>query len=158
MNPTASFIHILDREINCSTRLLKVLRRENAALKNADTDTLETIVTEKETLLVELDSRVSAHNAFLDEQGLPPGLEGTEKLLDYFANDPRAEKKWSELQELAQACRNLNEINGGIVALSQRHVRKALDILSGNNGPAGNTYGRCGETHSMSSSQSIGKA
>ncbi|HIP53507.1 MAG TPA: flagellar protein FlgN [Chromatiales bacterium] len=158
MDTTTSFIHLIDREIACSLQLLEVLQEENAVLKEADTARLEELTVTKQDVLKELDTRVAAHNALLAELGLPPGREGTEKLLDFFVDDPHAEEKWNELQELAQAYRDLNEINGGIVALSQRHVRQALDILSGNGNVAGNTYNKGGETRSLADSQSIGKA
>lgn len=62
-------------------------------------------------------------------------------------NTTETRRVWSNIVDLAKACRTLNEQNGACIALLNRHTQRALQILRGKPSMA-TTYGPDGSTRS----------
>ncbi|MEZ2416835.1 flagella synthesis protein FlgN [Luteibacter sp. RCC_6_2] len=65
------------------------------------------------------------------------------QLGDAAGIDSLLDPRWLHTLERLGECRQLNEVNGRIVAQRMGHVRQALALISGES-PGGSTYGRNG--------------
>lgn len=141
----------------CSQRLLDVLQEEDLALRRADADGIDLVTSAKQALIQEMESHQLAQDRFLATHALPPGPQGMQRYLETLSADAPEQTTWSNLQALAIECRNRNETNGGVLALSRRHVRQALEILKGSP-ETGPIYGRNGEALSAVRTSPLAKA
>ncbi|MCU7907059.1 MAG: flagellar protein FlgN [Candidatus Thiodiazotropha sp. (ex Epidulcina cf. delphinae)] len=153
----ATFSRILDSEIEQTQHLLDLLRKEYELLQSASSQSLQDLIGKKKLQLETVESSVTAHNRFLDQQGFSSDRRGTEAFLQACGNNARPAEKWHRLVSLLEACHKQNEINGGAVQLNQRHVTQALDILRGIS-ERDKTYGPSGESKPTTTSKSLGKA
>lgn len=148
---------ILPAELDCARKLLDTLAVEHAALIRGDADSISAASSLKLQQMKEFQRLLSERNRFLARLGFPPGKEGTEALLESGPTDHATRENWEELQQLALRLRDGNDLNGGIVALEQRHVQQALDILTGRAGET-QTYGPAGGRSAGHQPNSIAKA
>ena len=148
---------LLAKQTTSAQQLLNKLQQEHEVLISADTDMLNQIVTQKQTLIQQLESGMTTINQSLSGIGLDADKAGIHSLLQSLPDNTPLHQQWEKLQQLARECQERNEINGGIVTLKQRHVRQAMDILKG--GPSNeNTYGKAGEVSSSPALNSYTKA
>ncbi len=148
---------LLTTELAEATRLLEILQREVDILGRKEPDPLEAVSKEKLSQMQRLARQLVERDRFLTGIGLPKGKTGTDLLLQGMPREHELVARWSELLRLGDQLKKQNEINGNIVAVSQRHIRQALDILSGKTGTP-QLYGREGETHSAAQRNSLAKA
>lgn len=141
----------------CSQRLLDVLQQEDRALRRTDTDSIDQITAAKQALILEMESHQRAQDRFLAAHNLPPGPLGIQRHLETLPADAPEQSAWKSLKALITQCRNRNEINGGILALSRQHVQQSLDILKGSP-ETGPIYGRNGEALSATRTSPLAKA
>lgn len=156
-NIRSAFAAILNNEIGQVQSLLELLEREYQLLLSSPSKALETLLADKQRLLTLVEQGVAAHNRFLLQQGYSADRAGTESYLHACGDNRELLAQWNRYLELVEACRSQNEINGGAVALNQRQVSLALNILLGI-GDGNKTYGRSGQSRSTSTPNSLGKA
>lgn len=148
---------MLPAELECARKLLDTLAAEHAALIRGDADSISAASSLKLRQMKEFQCLLSERNRYLARIGFPPGKEGTEALLESGPVDRPTRENWEELQKMALRLRDGNDLNGGIVALEQRHVQQALDILTGRVGE-NQTYGPAGGRSSGHQPNSLAKA
>jgi flagella synthesis protein FlgN len=148
---------LLAAELSETTRLCEILQREFDILGGDDPERIGAVSKEKLAQMQRLAECLTQRDRFLTELGLPKGKEGTDRLLRGLPQESELAARWAELQELGGQMKKQNEVNGNIVAVSQRQVRQALDILSGKT-DSPQTYGREGETRSTAQQNSLAKA
>lgn len=153
----ALFLRILKQENEQAESLLDLLEQEFELLKSAPGKSLETLLAQKKQQLKTVEQSVLAHHQFLQQQGLSADRRGTESYLEACRDYPSLATTWQRHLELLRACRKQNEINGGAVALNQRQVNQALNLLLGL-GESNKTYGRSGESRPARPSKTLGKA
>jgi flagellar biosynthesis protein FlgN len=153
----SAFAAILNNEVGQAQILLDLLEREYALLCASPSKALDALLAEKQRLLVLVEQGVAAHNRFLQQQGYSADRRGTEAYLHTCDDKRELLAQWNRHLELVEACRKQNEINGGAVALNQRQVSLALNILLGV-GEANKTYGRSGQSRPTNIPNSLGKA
>ena len=146
----------LTAEIGCARELLQTLQQEYRALTRGDIDGIESASRSKQEQMQRLQQQMQHRDHLLRQQGLPPGPAGMEQWLERL-DDADATTLWHELQQLAERLQEQNEINGGLVALSQRQVRQALELLGGRSGGS-DTYGPAGGHHPGHRSQTLARA
>jgi flagella synthesis protein FlgN len=147
---------ILSAELECAHVLAAILQREHSALKARDPDRVLEISREKQQAVEQMQLSGRQREQLFASLRVAPGTEGTEAL--FQANpDAACTDLWRQLGELAGQLREQNEINGGILALSQRHNQQALDILCGRT-ESRNTYGAKGQHHQTQSGHTLTKA
>jgi flagellar biosynthesis/type III secretory pathway chaperone len=156
-NTASHLLQILNQENEQAQKLLALLEHEYQLLKSNPGRELEEVLAQKKQLLKSVEQSVSAHHRFLQQQGLSRDRQGTERYLEQHRHDPSLTAAWERYLELLQACHKQNEINGGAVALNQRQVNQALNLLLGM-GDGNKTYGRSGETRPNRPSSTLGKA
>lgn len=152
-----SLLKHLAAEISHSKKLLVILEQENTALQTPNSNQLTTLADDKQQLLKQLEIELTAQDQLLTSKGLQAGKVGIEKIIQHIGDNSSVAHQWKELQTLTHACKDLNEVNGGIVAATRRHIEQSLDILRGSTG-TDRLYGAQGKTRSAGQSNVIGKA
>jgi flagella synthesis protein FlgN len=148
---------LLAAELSETSRLQEILLREFNILGGNDPEQIGAISKEKLAQMQRMAQQLTARDDFLRELGLPKGKEGTDLLLQGLPRESELLERWAELLDIGKQLKQQNEINGNIVAVSQRQARQALDIISGKTGTP-QTYGRGGETRSTTQQNSLAKA
>jgi len=150
-------LRILDHESAQAQALLDLLEEEYRLLSRAPGDSLEALLNRKKQQLKQVEQSASAHHQFLRAQGLSADRRGTEAYLEACGDSPSLQAGWQRYLALIQQCQKQNEINGGAVAVNQRQVNQALNLLLGL-GDGNKTYGRSGESQPARPSKTLGKA
>lgn len=153
----SALCQMLPAELECARKLLDTLAAEHAALIRGDADSISAVSSLKLQQMQEFQCLLSERNRYLSRLGFQPGKEGTEALLECGPVDRHTRENWEELQKMALQLRDGNDLNGGIIALEQRHVQQALDILTGRVGE-NQTYGPAGGLSNGHQSNSLAKA
>ena len=115
---------ITDQHIAQAEQLLAILKREHEALVHGDLPAIEGLVHEKQCAVLEMDALARC---------LSPAAA---------AADTHPERT-QRFTTIAGECRHQNEINGGMVAASLRHVQQVLSLLQGRT-PGDELYSRAG--------------
>ena len=148
---------LLLKQTSLAQNLLDKLTDEHKVLSSNDTDSLDHIVEEKQALMQQLETGMTTINHALSEQGFSADISGLDSLLQQLPENTPLHRQWHKLQKLAKQCQEKNMVNGGIVSLKQRHIRQALDILTGNQSSK-NTYDKQGEVDTHSTKSAYTKA
>lgn len=122
-----------ERVIADAMRLLAVLQHEHTLLSGRDASAIERTAEEKQHFLAQLDASGQAHSAALRAAGY---AEHTQSMQDWLRQldqhtGSQLTPLWQRLESLLTACRQQNQINGGIIEISRRHTQRALGILHG---------------------------
>lgn len=153
----ALFLGILQREVEQAGILHELLQQEFELLKSNPGQELQSLLAQKSAQLKQVEQSVSAHHRFLQAQGLSSDRQGTEEYIGHCPDNSVLAAAWQQHQALLQACSKQNEINGGAVALNQRQINQALNLLLGMS-ESQKTYGRSGEPRPARPSKTLGKA
>ncbi len=146
MNAMQQLSSILQSELNHSSQLAQLLQQEREALKAADLDKIHLLTQQKHPHVVQLEQLGRQRDQLLKAAGFPGGKSGLEA---FIANHPSQEAEpvlqlLASLREAAKACRDHNQINGGIVNVNRQYLVRALSILRGRD-PETGAYGPGGE-------------
>jgi len=147
----------LEAELECAQALLVTLEHEYDVLTGSDSEEIEQATARKQQQMIEMTALLAHRDHFLKQQGLAPGKAGTEELIGRASENSVVVGNWQTLQKVASKLRRRNETNGGIIAMGQRHVQQALNIVTGHTGES-NTYGREGNQQARRSPQTLAKA
>lgn len=147
---------LISAELACARTLADILRREQAALKSADPDRVLEISREKQQAVEQMQRCSRQREQQLASYGITGDAAAIDRVLQACSDSVCADL-WRQLGEKAGDLREKNEINGGILALSQRHNKQALDLLSGRT-RSRNTYGAGGQHQADQTGHSLAKA
>jgi flagellar biosynthesis/type III secretory pathway chaperone len=159
--PSQSSDAMFERELELEerelARLLELLSDEQRVLTMHDDDQLLAIAAEKSKHLSALERLGRRRSEFLARQGLRADADG---MLDWLAAHPErglAARAWRHLQENTRLARQVNEINGALIADRQQryHRRIALFNAIASNDP---TYSPDGFTRPTAPQRSLGEA
>lgn len=106
------------------------LNAEQEALKAGNVDELATVNARKSGLADQLNSLEDERNAFLTLAGLTGDRRG---MLDWLARnrqDRAAAQAWARLTKLAAEARNLNNLNGQLIAIRLQATNQALAAIT----------------------------
>jgi flagellar biosynthesis/type III secretory pathway chaperone len=106
------------------------LQRERLALTSQNADDLSAAVSDKLEKLKAVEPSIVARDRLQQASGLKAGIDGGARLVDALG-DESLQRDWRELTRLASEIARLNDVNGSIVAQSERTTRSALEILTG---------------------------
>ncbi len=132
-------------ELAMARTMLELLKNEHKILATGDPETIKSASNQKLEHMRLMEQNISGRNRFLRELGLSTDEHGIEQAVAATTHDRQLHSNWSELKTTAKQLKRQNEINGGIIAIGQRRVKQALDILSGKENLTG-TYSQHGET------------
>lgn len=137
---------ILKAEKETTDKLLQLLKVERDSLTTTDVDKMAAIAQQKQPLIVNLEQLGRQRENILQTSGFPTGKMGLEAFIE---NQPAKQasllnKVVSALRKSAKACRENNQINGGIVNVNRQYLQKAMAIIRGKD-TSTNAYGPGGE-------------
>lgn len=133
-----------------------LLRREQALLGENAVDSLQALVAEKSAAAEELLNLSEARERLLPGLGLSAGRAGMEAWLATPAGTA-GQPLWKQLLALAAEARELNQINGQLIALHMQNNQQALAVLMAAANQA-MTYGPDGQQRGSGSGRSLGSA
>lgn len=124
---------ILKAEQSTASQLLVILKYERGALTKSDVDAMTELTTKKQPLVVTLEQLGRQREALLQAEGFSAGKEG---LSAFIANQTEQHSRIlnnmvDELKITAKACREHNQVNGGIVNVNRQYLQQAMNILRG---------------------------
>ncbi len=147
---------LISAELDGAQMMTEILQHEHHALKSRDPERVLAISREKQQVVEQMQDATRQREHLLVSLGVPAGTAGTNALLE-AGTETTCARLWSELQRIAVRLSEQNEINGGILALNQRHNKQALDLLCGRTGSR-NTYGAKGQHNQDQPGHSLAKA
>ena len=135
-------------------RLEQALQDERAALIANDDLALDTASRDKDLLVRTLEAQERERLHLARHLGISAGPAPMRAAL---AAAPEARDVWASCLNVLERCQNLNAANGRIVETKLRHVRMALELISGRDlGRA--TYGPSGRSTGTRSGSMIARA
>lgn len=137
---------VLQAEYKTSADLLESLKLERQALIDADIDAVNALSEKKQPLVIKLELLGKQREAILKSVGFNPDKTG---LSAFISNQPDKQsqmltKVLTQLKNMAAACRQQNQLNGGIVNVNRQYVQRAMSIFRGRDTNA-DAYGPGGE-------------
>ncbi len=137
---------VLQAEYKTSADLLESLKLERQALIDADIDKVNEISEKKQPLVMQLELLGKQREVILQSVGFNPDKTG---LSAFISNQPEKQsqmlkKVLTQLKKMAEACRQQNQLNGGIVNVNRQYVQRAMSIFRGRDTNA-DAYGPGGE-------------
>jgi len=147
---------LLAAELEETSQLLEILTEEHQALSSSDPDLITAISAKKFDAMKRIEQCHIKCTQFLTSIGIASNSEGIEAFIQRLPKESLIATQWRELQDLAKKLHRQNEVNGGVIALTQRHITLAIDILSGKTNIT-STYGRSGQANSEATPQHLAK-
>ncbi len=125
---------ILDRSLECTSKLADLLHDERSALESQDTEQLRAITTCKEQCVQRLESLESERLALCATVGYDANAAGMKEMLNWCDGSFTVTPAWEGLLQRARQCDALNQTNGAIDRIRYKHVMSALAVPSGDGG------------------------
>lgn len=137
---------ILQAEQTTASQLLAMLKYERSALTKSDVDAMTDLTAKKQPLVVTLEQLGRQRETLLQAEGFSAGKDG---LAAFIANQTEQHSRILNsmvdgLKITAKACREHNQVNGGIVNVNRQYLQQAMNILRGRD-MAPSAYGPGGE-------------
>ncbi len=125
--------NILQSEQTTALKLLEMLKFERSALTKSDVDEVMDLTAKKQPLVVSLEQLGREREAVLQIEGFSAGKDG---LAAFIANQTEQHSRIlsgmvDALKVTAKACREHNQVNGGIVNVNRQYLQQAMNILRG---------------------------
>jgi len=141
---------LLQAEQNVTSQLLEILTEERDSLRMSDANVMDMMTVKKQPLVLQLEQLGRQREALLQREGFSVDKEG---LKAFIANQTHQDAQMlnnilQDLRVMVNACRDNNQINGGIVNVNRQYVQRAMDMLRGRDLNA-SSYGPGGEYSSQ---------
>ncbi len=159
-NRADELVDTIRRQLTAFSELSLVLEEEHRALVSRDPSALSQIAGKRTSLLSQIENFDKTMAALLQALRAPASRAGIESLLETLAptNRTRATRDFAALREIAEKCRDQNEVNGRIIAQSQRTTQQLLRILRGNIASNPDTYSSSGNVDPASPPSTLATA
>lgn len=149
---------LLAQEAKLVDDFVALLSAEQEELKVGRIDALDGLSQRKADLAAQLNAAESRRNAWLNAAGLAGDREGMAAWLAAFGGkDAQAAANWARLLEKATEARNLNQLNGQLIALRLSSTTQALATLTAQH-QAHSLYGPNGQAAPRTGSRIIDAA
>lgn len=148
---------LLAAEVKLVESFIECLTAEQEALKVGDVETLTGINTRKPGLADQLNRLEDERNAVLKQAGLSADRQGVAGWLARNRQDRAAAQAWDRLMKLAGKARELNNLNGQLIAIRMQATNQALATLT-QQAQRSTLYGRDGQTTLRTGSRIIDAA
>lgn len=126
----ATLAELLARETTLVSGFIAALSEEQIALTHGNVEALATIQGGKVKLAEQLNSLEIERNTNLAQAGFATGRAGMESWLAAHPADRIAAGRWVQLLKLAGEARELNILNGKLIALRLQATSQALSTLT----------------------------
>lgn len=148
---------LLERETALVAAFIAILGEQQEALKLGNIEPLPGIDQRKAVLAEQLNAIEIQRNGLLRQAGMEESRVGMSRWLASRAADPAAAQAWEKLLQLAAEARDLNLLNGKLIALRLQHTNQALAALGGQDQQSA-LYGRDGQATPPTGSRVIDAA
>lgn len=148
---------LLAAEAKLVEGFIACLAAEQDALKQGDVEVLAPINARKTELVEQLNRLEGERNAFLKQAGHSPDLKGVLAWLARNRGDRAAGQAWAQLVKLATEARELNNLNGKLIAMRLQATNQALATLT-QQAQRSTLYGPNGQTTLRTGSRIIDAA
>ena len=148
---------LLAKETSLVSTFIGALGEEQVALTHGNIEVLAQISSRKTDLAAQLNDLETERNAALAKAGFAAGRQGTEAWLASQGIGAAAALQWAQLLKLAGDARELNILNGKLIALRLQATNQALAILSQEAQKTG-LYGPDGQAAQLTGSRIIDAA
>ncbi len=133
MTPAQQIQSVLQAEQHTVSQLLEILTTERDSLVSSDAETMAVMNANKQPLLVQLEQLNRQREAILQAEGFSAGKDGIKA---FIANQTKKDQRQltdllNQLREAAFACRDNNQVNGGIVNVNRQYLHRAMSVLRG---------------------------
>lgn len=155
VSPKALFSQV-EQDIQVCDQLIELLQKESEALKQRQTQTLESLIPEKNSFLSALANSANQRRAWLQAQGKPTDESHWLQLLQEMGGQKLLDQ-WQIFNDKLSNTKHLNEVNGKMIARGQQTINRLLDILRGQF-DAPKLYNQSGTTQVHKSSKGMVKA
>ncbi len=149
---TTASIRTLDRlrqtlasEGEAIAGFVALLKQEQAALSQGQTEGLPALIERKNELAAELGVLANQRNSELSRHGLANDQAGIAAWRAEHPQDEEVPRLWQDILRQAAEAKDLNRLNGELIALHLDHINRALEALRGGHqslalyGPDGQT-------------------
>jgi flagella synthesis protein FlgN len=136
----------LIEERDAARILQQVLKQERVHLVNADVEGLSGLTEKKTAVAAQMSELAKRRHRLLAAAGFEATESGMQAWLNSPAAGAAAVKSWNELLDLAQSVKELNRVNGLLIAQQMGRNQAALNILQQGNAQGGSFYGPNGQS------------
>ncbi len=137
---------LLENELEAAESLLSTLKNEFEALNNTIApEEISQLAKQKEQQLITMEEASQKRISIISITDSELSVEPLKSL-------------WKRLLRTAQTCQNQNQINGGIINTTKRHIEQANTILNGRQPVSELRYDSSGETVSERQPRTLAKA
>lgn len=154
----SSLPDLLATEAGLMESFVTLLHQEQDAIKSGDTQAMEHITPDKMALVDRLNRQGESRNHFLTACGLQHDRAGIDAWLASNPKEIRVASMWGKLKELVMEARELNLLNGKLIAMRLQHNQQALSALLSTSSPQSNLYGPNGQPTQLSGRRIIDAA
>jgi flagellar biosynthesis/type III secretory pathway chaperone len=158
VTPKEQELHtLLHHEKQCVEQLLEAIKLEREILKRGTPKQVTESTQAKSTIIKTLEKAASACIVWL-QQNLPDEQGTTVRAIikNQFPNNIQLIEILDQIKTQSEECQRLNDINGGVIALSQQYTERALSILHGDT-PGNKVYSAEGIARQTYSPKTLGK-
>lgn len=145
------------REAGLVEEFIAVLKEEQEALKRGDVSVLAAINARKSSLVAGLNEAEGGRNAILKPAGCSADRAGMRAWLAKNPSDRAAVREWGKLMKLAAEAKEINRLNGQLIALRLQATNQALSALARRSQRSA-LYGPDGQTAQLTGSRIIDAA
>lgn len=147
MRAETTLAQLIGEENQTVEAFAALLREEQTLLSDGeavDLDRLPALIARKDAVAETLNHIAERRNAALAGLGLSPDRNGIENWITSHPQDSGLLQLWQKTLNLAAEARELNRLNGELIALRLQHNGRALEILQ-SGGRAPDLYGPDGQ-------------
>jgi len=124
-------LQVLSAEAGCIEHFIALLETEQAALKTGEVDQLPGLADAKSALATKLAKLAAERGQALSNEGCSSDRAGIAAWSARHPQEKDAPRLWTEIAALAAKARELNRVNGELIALRMQYNAKALEALRG---------------------------
>lgn len=121
---------LLQEELLQIEAFVALLHQEQDAIKCRDAQKLHTAISEKTALLESLNRLEATRNVLLSRDGYGTDRSGVEAWLASHDSTGKNRKLWSELLGQAKQAKDLNDLNGRLIAIHLQATQEVLAAIS----------------------------
>jgi len=147
---------VVDQTAQCVASMLECLLAERENLIARNSEAIQESTKNKLALFDRLEQLEARRHDLILAAGFSED-GGMDRLLAQTANSARVKLRWNQVLDDLAACRDVNQINGGILELGRRQAEQALAILRGQVAQP-RLYGAGGDTSVALGNRELGKA
>ena len=157
--PSRQFYQLIDEGSKQLAALCALCDKERDAIESNQVEQLQTVIKDKQTLLLQIAENIDARNTILNAQGHAADEQGFNAFLEAL---PKEQSKaintaWGKLAEQLKTSAALNERNEKIVLRSQKNMDRLMNILQGHTAKT-TLYNQTGGKGNYSAQNTLGKA